>query len=38
MLININPKNPQLRLIRRVAEALKDGATIAYPTDTYYGI
>jgi tRNA threonylcarbamoyl adenosine modification protein (Sua5/YciO/YrdC/YwlC family) len=38
MLININPKNPQLRLIRRVAEALKDGATIAYPTDTYYGM
>jgi tRNA threonylcarbamoyl adenosine modification protein (Sua5/YciO/YrdC/YwlC family) len=38
MLININPKNPQLRLIRMVAEALKDGATIAYPTDTYYGI
>lgn len=38
MLVNINPKNPQPRLIRRVAEALKDGATIAYPTDTYYGI
>jgi tRNA threonylcarbamoyl adenosine modification protein (Sua5/YciO/YrdC/YwlC family) len=38
MLININPKNPQPRLIRRVAEALRDGATIAYPTDTYYGI
>jgi len=38
VLININPKNPQLRLIRRVTEALKDGATIAYPTDTYYGI
>jgi len=38
MLININPKNPQPRLIQKVAEALKDGATIAYPTDTYYGI
>jgi tRNA threonylcarbamoyl adenosine modification protein (Sua5/YciO/YrdC/YwlC family) len=38
MLLNINPKNPQPRLIRRVAEALRDGATIAYPTDTYYGI
>jgi len=38
MLININPKNPQARLIQKVAEALRDGATIAYPTDTYYGI
>ena len=38
MLININPKNPQPRLIQKVVEALKDGATIAYPTDTYYGI
>lgn len=38
MLININPKNPQPRLIAKVAEALEEGATIAYPTDTYYGI
>jgi tRNA threonylcarbamoyl adenosine modification protein (Sua5/YciO/YrdC/YwlC family) len=38
MLININPKNPQPRLIMKVAEALEEGATIAYPTDTYYGI
>ena len=38
MLINMNPKNPQRRLILKVAEALNDGATIAYPTDTYYGI
>lgn len=38
MMVNINPKNPQPRLIRKVAEALQDGATIAYPTDTYYGI
>ena len=38
MLININPQNPQRRLIPKVAEALTDGATIAYPTDTNYGI
>ena len=38
MLININPQNPQPRLTHKVVEALKDGATIAYPTDTYYGI
>jgi tRNA threonylcarbamoyl adenosine modification protein (Sua5/YciO/YrdC/YwlC family) len=38
MLLTINPENPQGRLINRVVEALKDGAIIAYPTDTFYGI
>ncbi|MBW1739502.1 MAG: threonylcarbamoyl-AMP synthase [Deltaproteobacteria bacterium] len=38
MLISVNPKNPQPRLIQRVAQILQDGGTIAYPTDTYYGI
>jgi tRNA threonylcarbamoyl adenosine modification protein (Sua5/YciO/YrdC/YwlC family) len=38
MLIKINPKNPQERLITQVVEILKKGGIIAYPTDTYYGI
>ncbi len=38
MLIPINPQNPQPRLIRKVAETLKDGGIVIYPTDTYYGI
>ncbi|MBW2632708.1 MAG: threonylcarbamoyl-AMP synthase [Deltaproteobacteria bacterium] len=38
MLININPINPQERLIRKVADSLKQGGIIAYPTDTHYGI
>lgn len=38
MLININPINPQERLIRRVADTLRRGGIIAYPTDTFYGI
>jgi tRNA threonylcarbamoyl adenosine modification protein (Sua5/YciO/YrdC/YwlC family) len=38
MFVEINPENPQKRLIRKVVEALKDGGVIAYPTDTYYGI
>lgn len=38
MLIKINPKNPQKRLIRKVVDILKEGGTISYPTDTYYGI
>ncbi len=38
MLLKINPINPQERLIRRVAEHLKKGGIIVYPTDTFYGI
>lgn len=38
MLIEINPQNPQARLIQKVVEILKRGGIIAYPTDTYYGI
>lgn len=38
MLININPINPQERLVRKVADTLKGGGIIAYPTDTHYGI
>ncbi len=38
MLIKINPKNPQKRLITKVVDVLKKGGIIAYPTDTYYGI
>ncbi len=38
MLTEINPENPQERLITNVVEILKKGGVIAYPTDTYYGI
>ncbi len=38
MLIQINPDNPQPRLINQVADVLKKGGIIAYPTDTFYGI
>jgi tRNA threonylcarbamoyl adenosine modification protein (Sua5/YciO/YrdC/YwlC family) len=38
MLLKINPVNPQIRLIRKVVEVLKEGGVIAYPTDTIYGI
>ncbi len=38
MIIAINPKNPQRRLIRRVVEALQGGGVIGYPTDTIYGV
>ena len=38
MLLQINPQNPQPRLIAQVAEILRQGGIIAYPTDTTYGI
>ncbi|UCD89094.1 MAG: threonylcarbamoyl-AMP synthase [Desulfobacterales bacterium] len=38
MLIQINDKNPQGRLISNVVDILNKGGIIAYPTDTYYGI
>ncbi len=34
----INPQNPQPRLIRKVAEILRAGGIVIYPTDTVYGI
>jgi tRNA threonylcarbamoyl adenosine modification protein (Sua5/YciO/YrdC/YwlC family) len=38
MLLEINPQNPQERLIKKAVEVVKRGGIIAYPTDTYYGI
>lgn len=38
MLLRINPENPQMRLVNRAVEVLKQGGVIAYPTDTVYGI
>lgn len=36
--LDIHPKNPQQRLIRQVAEALRQGGVIAYPTDSCYAL
>ncbi|GAB3014962.1 L-threonylcarbamoyladenylate synthase [Niabella terrae] len=38
MLLQIHPKDPQERLIKQVATALRNGAIIVYPTDTIYGL
>lgn len=38
MLLRIHPDNPQPRLIRTVADTLRQGGLIIYPTDTIYGL
>lgn len=38
MLIQIHPKDPQPRLVKQVADCLRDGGVIIYPTDTIYGL
>jgi tRNA threonylcarbamoyl adenosine modification protein (Sua5/YciO/YrdC/YwlC family) len=38
MLLHLHPQNPQERLLRQIAECLKDGGIIIYPTDTIYGL
>jgi tRNA threonylcarbamoyl adenosine modification protein (Sua5/YciO/YrdC/YwlC family) len=36
--LEIHPDNPQLRLVRRAAEAIRAGGVIAYPTDSCYAL
>jgi tRNA threonylcarbamoyl adenosine modification protein (Sua5/YciO/YrdC/YwlC family) len=38
MVITIHPKNPEPRLITRVADRLRSGGIVIYPTDTVYGL
>ena len=38
MILEINPKHPEPRKIKKVIEVIASGGIIAYPTDTYYGI
>jgi tRNA threonylcarbamoyl adenosine modification protein (Sua5/YciO/YrdC/YwlC family) len=38
MIIEINPQNPQQRLITRVVDIIRQGGIIVYPTDTLYGL
>jgi len=37
MLIRIHPIDPQERLVKQVADVLRSGGVIIYPTDTVYG-
>ncbi len=37
-LLPVHPVNPEARKIKRVAEVLRTGGIVIYPTDTIYGI
>ena len=38
MLLSINSQNPQMRLIKKAVDILRQGGIIIYPTDTVYGL
>jgi len=38
MYLAINTQNPQMRLIRKAVDILRDGGVIIYPTDSVYGL
>ena len=37
-MFSINNQNPQMRLIKKAVDVLRDGGVIIYPTDTVYGL
>ena len=38
LILDIHPKNPQIRLINKVTETIQQGGVIAYPTDSGYAL
>jgi len=38
MIVSVNRQNPQMRLIRKAVDILRQGGLIVYPTDTFYGL
>ena len=38
LILDIHPKNPQMRLITKVTEIIEKGGVIAYPTDSGYAL
>jgi tRNA threonylcarbamoyl adenosine modification protein (Sua5/YciO/YrdC/YwlC family) len=37
-LLQLHPKNPQVRFVRIAAEILRDGGVVVYPTDSCYAL
>ena len=38
LILDVHPKNPQLRLINKATEIIQKGGVIAYPTDSGYAL
>lgn len=38
MILNLHPKNPEIRTLKSISENLKNGAVYIFPTDTVYAI
>jgi tRNA threonylcarbamoyl adenosine modification protein (Sua5/YciO/YrdC/YwlC family) len=38
MIIKLHPKNPEVRTLKIVSEALRDGSVFIFPTDTVYAL
>ena len=36
--IELHPVNPQVRLVEKVVDTLRDGGLVAYPTDSGYAL
>lgn len=38
MLVKVHSENPQERIVKQIADCLRNGGVIIYPTDTVYGL
>lgn len=38
MILNLHPKNPEIRTLKNISENLKEGEVYIFPTDTVYAI
>ena len=38
ILLRVDPSEPEVHLIRRAAEIIRNGGTVAFPTETVYGL
>jgi len=38
LVLNVDPENPDREVIRRAGEAIRQGALVAFPTETVYGL
>lgn len=37
-IVSVNPRDPDIEVVRKAAEHIKAGRVVAYPTETFYGL